>query len=141
MLEDVLGGYCSADHARRVYGVAIGLDAETVDPAATENCAAMRKPNRGRAKRPLAHGKPGAAGPGAMVPTHSVNLIPAALALVTLTPRPFIGRSGVAQGAAFPQPGIFFSKKGGFWNIKPDKDDRYLREGESHDSHVTSSRP
>ncbi len=37
----------------------------------------------------------------AMVPTHSANLIPAALALVTLTPRPFIGRSGVAQGPPF----------------------------------------
>ncbi len=36
VLEDVLGGYCSADHARTVYGVAIGLDAETVDLAATE---------------------------------------------------------------------------------------------------------
>ncbi|MDF3605555.1 hydantoinase B/oxoprolinase family protein [Paracoccus sp. DMF-8] len=46
VLEDVLDGYCSLEHARGVYGVAIDLDAETVDVAATEKLrAAMRKPD------------------------------------------------------------------------------------------------
>mgnify|MGYP001627967313 CR=1 FL=1 len=46
VLEDVLDGYCSLEHAREVYGVAIDLDAETVDVAATDKLrAAMQKPN------------------------------------------------------------------------------------------------
>jgi N-methylhydantoinase B len=36
VLEDVLDGFCSLHHARDVYGVAIDLDSETVDMAATE---------------------------------------------------------------------------------------------------------
>ncbi|MBC2836499.1 hydantoinase B/oxoprolinase family protein [Paragemmobacter straminiformis] len=36
VLEDVLDGFCSVDHARTVYGVAVNLDSETVDMAATE---------------------------------------------------------------------------------------------------------
>ncbi len=35
VLEDVLDGFYSADHAREVYGVAVDLDAETVDMATT----------------------------------------------------------------------------------------------------------
>ncbi|MDN3711481.1 hydantoinase B/oxoprolinase family protein [Paracoccus cavernae] len=35
VLEDVLDGYYSAQHAREVYGVAIDLDSETVDMAET----------------------------------------------------------------------------------------------------------
>ncbi len=36
VLEDVLDGFCSVDHARTVYGVSVDLDSETVDMAATE---------------------------------------------------------------------------------------------------------
>ncbi|HRO16291.1 MAG TPA: hydantoinase B/oxoprolinase family protein, partial [Paracoccus sp. (in: a-proteobacteria)] len=36
VLEDVLDGFCSVDHAREVYGVAVDLDEETVDMAATD---------------------------------------------------------------------------------------------------------
>lgn len=36
VLEDVLDGFCSVSHARDVYGVAVNLDSETVDMAATE---------------------------------------------------------------------------------------------------------
>ncbi len=36
VLDDVLDGFCSAAHARDVYGVILDLDAETVDLAATK---------------------------------------------------------------------------------------------------------
>lgn len=36
VLEDVLDGFCALKDAREVYGVAIDLEAETVDLAATE---------------------------------------------------------------------------------------------------------
>ncbi|RDD69444.1 hypothetical protein [Paracoccus versutus] len=50
VLEDVLGAYCSADHARTVYGVAIGLDAETGDPAATEKLRGDAQAEKGPRK-------------------------------------------------------------------------------------------
>lgn len=36
VLDDVLDGFCSPEHARDVYGVVLDLEAETVDLAATE---------------------------------------------------------------------------------------------------------
>ncbi len=36
VLEDVLDGFCSVEHARSVYGVAVNLETETVDMDATE---------------------------------------------------------------------------------------------------------
>lgn len=36
VLDDVLDGFCSAEHARDVYGVILNLEAETVDLAATQ---------------------------------------------------------------------------------------------------------
>ncbi|WP_323778821.1 hydantoinase B/oxoprolinase family protein [Leisingera sp.] len=36
VLDDVLDGFCSPQHARDIYGVVLDLDAETVDAAATE---------------------------------------------------------------------------------------------------------
>ena len=49
VLEDVLDGFCSVEHARKVYGVVVDLEDETVDIAATEALrsrmsAADRKP-------------------------------------------------------------------------------------------------
>ncbi len=45
VLEDVLDGFCSVEHARTVYGVAVNLDTETVDMAATERLRqALGKP-------------------------------------------------------------------------------------------------
>lgn len=45
VLEDVLDGFCTVQHARDVYGVAIDLDAELVDLAATQTLrAAMQAP-------------------------------------------------------------------------------------------------
>ncbi|WP_335949679.1 hydantoinase B/oxoprolinase family protein [Salipiger bermudensis] len=35
VLEDVLDGFCTVDHARAAYGVVVNLDAETVDMGAT----------------------------------------------------------------------------------------------------------
>lgn len=44
VLEDVLDGFCTVAHARDVYGVAVKLDDETVDLAATEKLrAAMQQ--------------------------------------------------------------------------------------------------
>ena len=40
VLEDVLDGYYSADHARSVYGVVVDIDREAVDVAATETLRA-----------------------------------------------------------------------------------------------------
>ncbi|AHD02054.1 hydantoinase B/oxoprolinase family protein [Leisingera methylohalidivorans] len=37
VLDDVLDGFCTPQHARDVYGVVLDLDAETVDAAATED--------------------------------------------------------------------------------------------------------
>ena len=36
VLEDVLGDFCTVEHARQAYGVVVDLDTETVDMAATE---------------------------------------------------------------------------------------------------------
>ncbi|AWB50342.1 methylhydantoinase [Gemmobacter aquarius] len=45
VLEDVLDGFCSVEHARTFYGVAVNLDTETVDMAATERLRqALGKP-------------------------------------------------------------------------------------------------
>lgn len=46
VLEDVLDGFCTLSHAREVYGVAIDLDAETVDMAATEKLRANLRKHR-----------------------------------------------------------------------------------------------
>lgn len=40
VLEDVLDGYYSADHAREIYGVAVDLESETVDMAETSRLRA-----------------------------------------------------------------------------------------------------
>ncbi|MCB1311172.1 MAG: hydantoinase B/oxoprolinase family protein [Sedimentitalea sp.] len=46
VLEDVLDGFCTVDHAREAYGVAVNLEDETVDMAATDKLrAAMQRRN------------------------------------------------------------------------------------------------
>ena len=50
VLDDVLDGFCTVEHARAAYGVAIDLAAETVDQAATELLRErMRAASRGKA--------------------------------------------------------------------------------------------
>ncbi|MDO5630229.1 MAG: hydantoinase B/oxoprolinase family protein [Paracoccus sp. (in: a-proteobacteria)] len=46
VLDDVLDGFCSVDHARNAYGVVVNIEAETVDMAETEKIrSSMRKKN------------------------------------------------------------------------------------------------
>ena len=55
VLEDVLDGFYSVEHAREAYGVVVELEAETVDAAATESAAGAHE-----RLSPEAAGKPAA---------------------------------------------------------------------------------
>lgn len=43
VLEDVLDGFCTVEHAREAYGVVVDLDSETVDMAATNTLRAQKR--------------------------------------------------------------------------------------------------
>ena len=55
VLEDVLDDFCTVEHAREAYGVAVDLDSETVDVPATE---ALRSRMRSQPRREQARSAP-----------------------------------------------------------------------------------